>query len=341
MQFVRVSNSTTLSDLIDIVGKRNIDSVLSLNDMTRSLNIGQSFNAKCNEVASNSATPNVTSVQKLSLLNSMTDSSDIFEKASLSTESEWKVLNTLNTFKGYMRLPDELTIPASSNVLGNDLPVAKSVYREVRTCIQMNNAVDPEVFSSYQYVQPSGNYVDTLVKKDKQQADPFQMFHIPWGEITLHSSIDDDSADFPVYPEEISDGVKANYNQMPDLLYQYEPWQVYQSSGPRDVPFTFHFHRDMWTGDHRDGMANKLIRFCEANCYPEYNGSAVNAPISTLYIGGKEVISGVMTSCTTDWEGPIGLDGWYLECTLKISITEVSKRPLNYSVVKNKNLIGW
>ena len=42
----------------------------------------------------------------------------------------------------------------------------------------------------------------------------------------------------------------------------------------------------------------------------------------------------------TKWDGPIGLDGWYLHCELQISITEVSTSPLNYSVVKQKPLIG-
>ena len=146
--------------------------------------------------------------------------------------------------------------------------------------------------------------------------------------------------DFPVYPEELSESTLANYTQMPELLYQYEPWQLYQSSGPRSITFTFHFHRDMWTGDHRDGKANQLIRFCEANCFPEYNGSAVNIPIATMYIKGQAFISGVVTEVTKEWSGPLGLDGFYLECTLGISITEIAPQPLNYSTVRRLPLIG-
>ena len=96
----------------------------------------------------------------------------------------------------------------------------------------------------------------------------------------------------------------------------------------------------MWTGDHRDGKANELIRACEANCYPEYHGSAVNVPTVTMYIAGKSVISGIMESCSPQWSGPIGLDDWWLYCTLTLTITEVSKTPLNFSEVKNKSLIG-
>ena len=53
---------------------------------------------------------------------------------------------------------------------------------------------------------------------------------------------------FPVYPEELDDGVVANYEDMSEMLYQYEPWKVYKSSGPREMTFTFNFHRDMWSG---------------------------------------------------------------------------------------------
>ena len=156
----------------------------------------------------------------------------------------------------------------------------------------------------------------------------------------MHSYLGNDSIDFPVYPEEIEDGVRANYETMPDLLYQYEPWQLYRSAGPRTGTYTFHMHRDMFTGDHRDGRCNELIRFCQASCYPEYKGAAVYSDISTLYIGGKPFISGIITEVRESWGGPIGLDDWYLECTLAVTFTEVSQQPLNFTTVRQKGLIG-
>ena len=146
--------------------------------------------------------------------------------------------------------------------------------------------------------------------------------------------------DFPVYPEELSDQRTANFDQMPQLLYQYEPWYLYTSSGPRQNTFTFIFHRDMWTGDHRNGGANILIRFCEANCYPEYRGSSVISSIVTLYVSGSALISGVLTEVNVDWSGPIGQDGFYLYCELQLTIIEVSPEVLNFTSVLNKPLIG-
>ena len=96
----------------------------------------------------------------------------------------------------------------------------------------------------------------------------------------------------------------------------------------------------MWTGDHRDGKANELIRICEANCYPEFNGSMVNTSTVTLYVKGNALISGVLVDVHKTWDGPIGLDGWYLMCNLSLEIIEVSPTALNYNVVKNKPLIG-
>ena len=96
----------------------------------------------------------------------------------------------------------------------------------------------------------------------------------------------------------------------------------------------------MWTGDHRDGNANKLIRSCQANCFPQYDGSLVNVPVVTMYIHGNNFITGIMTNCKVKWDKPIGLDGFYLMCELSLTITEISPEPLNYDTVKNKGLIG-
>ena len=47
-----------------------------------------------------------------------------------------------------------------------------------------------------------------------------------------------------------------------------------------------------------------------------------------------------MTEVSPKWSGPIGLDGWYLDCELKLSITEIATSPLNFDSVRAKSLIG-
>lgn len=62
--------------------------------------------------------------------------------------------------------------------------------------------------------------------------------------------------------------------------------------------------------------------------------------IATLYVHGNKLISGVITDVSTDWDGPIADDGWYLHVKLAITITEASNEPLSYDAVKSKPLIG-
>lgn len=334
MQFLQITKSTTLSQLIEIVGNRNVDHILSINGLDRSPYVGNQFFDKVNQVI-RSTSVDVPSERKQALLNTFTQDSDVFETAALLSRSGWAVLSALNTFSDMLRIPESVKLPDATNIIGNGVPVIRAVYEKVIQCLKTTGEVDPGIFTTYTNTQSA----KILNSSTTQPTETLEWFKLPWGQITLHSSLDDSTVQFPVYPEEISDGRSASYTTMPDMLYQYEPWQVYQSSGPRSNTYTFKFHRDMWTGDHRDGKANELIRACEAMCYPEYDGSSVNTSIATLYIAGKPLISGVITSVGTHWSGPIGLDGYYLVCELTIEFIEVSNTALSYSVVKRKGLI--
>lgn len=334
MQFLKISESTTLSQLTSQVGSRNVDHVLSLNDISRSPYVGKALYTKTAQISASSTSVSVE--RKIAILNTFTQDSDIFEAAALLSDSSWKVMSALGTFNDMLRIPESIQLPDSTDILGNSVAIGRTVYEKVMNSLKATNTVDPGIFTKYTSTQAA----KILNSSSNQPKEAMEWFKLPWGDITLHSSLDDTSIEFPVYPEELSDNRQASYTTMPDILFQYEPWQIYQSSGPRTNTYTFKFHRDMWTGDHRDGKANELIRFCEALCYPEYDGSAVNTSTATLYIAGSPLISGIVTDVTPHWSGPIGLDGFYLVCELSITITEVSKTALNYSVVKQKGLIG-
>lgn len=335
MQFLGINNNTKLSDLIQSIGRTSTASLLSANGLSWTPNVGSAFEAKCKSITDTADT--VTPQRKSALLNGVTSDSDIFETVALLGEAGWKILSELGSLPGSLRVPDDVKLPDSVSVLGNGQHVETNIYNKVMNAVSNPpHQVDPSVFNEYSTL----NINTREYNVQTGSGDPFMAFKIPWGDLTIYSSLANESMDFPVYPEEFQDGVKANYTTMPDLLYQYEPWQLYQSSGPRSISLSFHMHRDMWTGDHRDGKCNKLIRFCQANCYPEYNGSAVNTATVTIYVKGETLISGILTDVTPEWSGPIGQDGWYLECMLKLSITEVSEQPLNYNTVRNKGLIG-
>lgn len=331
-----IATSMLLRELTNIVSSRNVDNVLALNTTSRVPNIGQSFYAQQDALIQNSS--DVTPQRKETVLNTLTENSDIFEAAALLSERDWRYLSSKGALPGTMLMPEFITLPDSTATWGNGRPILQTVYNEVISMIQNEpHTVDPSVFNEYSTRR--GN--PAVNGQSFGGSDVYQWFKIPWGEITLYSSITGMTMDFPVYPEEISDGRAAVYDTMPELLYQYEPWYLYRSSGPRTNTYTFKFHRDMWTGRHDDGMANQLIRFCESQTFARYRGASVDTPIVTLYIAGKPVITGIVNEVKTDWSGPLGrLDNWYLMCELAVTITEISPETLDHFSVMRKPLGG-
>lgn len=325
------SSGTKLSELIKSVGSRNVDNILALNSISRVPDIGKAFQDKCTQLISE--TSEVDYQKKVSILNTLTDDSDIFETVSMLSADGWKLMSALGTIPGMLRIPETIVLPDSTNILGNHEPIKRTIYDKAMKYLNNKVDIDPVIYNDYS--SSRGTQIVDSYKID----NPIQWFNLPWGKISLYSSLSDEAKDFPVFPEELDDGVQAVYETMPDLLYQYEPWQTYRSSGPRTNEFTFDIHRDMWSGNHLDGKCNELIRFCEANCYPEFKGAAVQTATVTLYIAGKAYISGILTNVSISWDGPLGQDDWYLHCKLKLNITEVSQEALNYTKVKNKGLI--
>ena len=333
MQLLSVTKKTTLSDLISQVGSRNVDSILALNSLERQPIIGKALYNSYNDTRITDS-PDVDYKKRVVILNTLTSDSDIFESAALLSDNDWKILSVTGSLPGMLRIPETIRLPDSTSILGNNEPVRRNIYDKTMSMLkQPDSIIDPSVFNEYS-TDKNSQLINTY-----PASTMIQWFNLPWGKITLYSSLSNSSIDFPVFPEEIKDGVTANYETMPDILYQYEPWQVYKSSGPRTNSFTFDMHRDMWSGNHLDGKCNELIRFCEANCYPEFKGASVQTSTVTLYIAGKPFISGVLTNVEVSWDGPLGQDDWYLHCIMEITIIEVSEEPLNFTKIKEKGLI--
>lgn len=348
MQFLTVNKNLTLAQLSDRVGERNVDTVLNTNSIARSVNIGNTFYNRQQSGAVDRQT-------KINLLNMFVGSKDLYEKAALGSEKDWWSLANYGCFSDAIKIPETIWIPPAKDVLGNDEPIDDNIYEQCVASLREFDYINPIIFASeilagalsYGIINPDDTQTEgrggagtQFPSTSRSRISPFQSFKIPWGMITLSSSLDNSSIEIPAYPEELNDGYKANFSEMPELLYQYEPWQVYKNSGPRQQTFTFHLHRDLWTGDRNDGNANKLIRYCESNCFPDYSGSAVNMPQVSLYISGRNYITGVMTSCEVNWTGPLAPDGFYLEFTLTFTIIEVSPSRLNYKTMRQKGLIG-
>lgn len=335
VKYLQITRDTTLNDINDIVGPRNTQYILAANNLSWTPYVGEEFYNLQQEVIENSS--DVSWQRKSSLLNNLSGSTDVFEIASLLSESGWKVLSNLDTLPDTLKIPETIDIPISEGIVGDENPVGRLIYnRAMSDLASPPHMIDPGIFNEYSTIKAS----QIINSSTNTLQNTFQYFNIPWGDVTLYSSLSGESIDLPVYPEELSDSRKANYNTMPEMIYQYEPWYVYNSSGPRSPIITFKMHRDMWSGDHTDGKANDLIRFCQANCYPEFNGSAVNVSQLTLYIVGQTYISGVLIDVTVKWSGPILSDGWYAYFELELSFIEIAEQALTYTSVRNMPLIG-
>jgi hypothetical protein len=321
-------------ELRKAVGSRNVTEVLSLNRIPTTPYVGKALEDAYNTTVSTTAT--LTHERKIVVLNSVSSDADVFESVSMLDEDGWKYMSAANSLPGMLRMPDTLILPSRPDILGGtSKAISRSIYNKAVGYLKAGLNIDPIIFNKYNSTTRARPVSGTTTA-----GSSMQWFKIPWGEVTLYSSLSNSSVDFPVYPEEYEDGYVANYDTMPDMLYQYEPWPVYKSSGPRSNDLTFKMHRDMWSGDHRDGKCNELIRFCQANCFPVYNGATVNTATVVLYIAGKPLIRGILTSVKTQYSGPIGLDGFPLYVEMTLNITEVSSEPLNYYSVMMKGLIG-
>lgn len=339
MKYISISPTDSLVSLAEKVGQANLDQLLADNGLSRVPNIGQVWAEKCQQAVD--AAKDVANTLKVNTLNNLVDNYDIYEKAALAGANTWKVLTSLNSFPNYLYVSDQIenAIVDSAEVLGNGIHVPPEIYNSVNNSILSTGEVDGSIFSNISTIQDIN--ITQRSQASTNSANIFSWFKIPIDEVMLYSSLTGETVAIPAYPEAVSDKRNANYTTMPDIIYQYEPWQVFESSGPRTNTYTFHLHRDMWTGDHGDGNANNLIRFCQAQCYPKYSGASVNTSTVTLYISKEPVITGVLNDVGVEWSGPLGQrDNWYLDFTLTLTITEVSNQPLSYDTVRNMKLIG-
>lgn len=375
MQYLTLEDNTTISSLSRLIGQHNVSSILAENSIPRVPNISEQWKKQCDYIIETDSRE-ITASQKIALLNGLTNSEDLFEKACLMDSNEWKIFATTHAFTDALKVPESLPLPTSDLVSGvakystsglniasnnaavisrtdstgrsinstigqfQDLatsnlnPVSSTVYKAVMNSLQTTGEIDYAILNT---VNTTFNAI-TINSSNLNVTSIPTCYSLAWGKIQMYSTVLKELIDFPVYPEQIETTRQANYTSMPDIIYQYEPWITFESSGPREQTLAFHMHRDMWSGDHRDGRANKLIRFCEANTFADYNGSAVITPLVRFYIDGSLFISGVIKHVDVTWTGPLGLDNWYLEFTLSITIQEISESTLNCKTVYSRQI---
>lgn len=157
----------------------------------------------------------------------------------------------------------------------------------------------------------------------------------------------------PCWPESVQDGASAEYDQ-PTVLGRSAPYVIYTRTGERSIDFTFKLHREMLdtpvamlTEDiiknpnsvaSRANEIDTIVRLIESAVYPNYDGT-VAAVRTQVKIGNTLYISGVMTSQSVNWYGPIGTDHKYKQCDINFSVLEVTDNPKSHEQIKQ--IGGW
>ena len=81
MQFLKIGNDTTLSELGQLVGLRNVTSLLVQNQLSRSVNIGKQYYDNCKSIINNA--PTVSWQDKQIILNKFVSDYNVVEEAAL------------------------------------------------------------------------------------------------------------------------------------------------------------------------------------------------------------------------------------------------------------------
>ena len=129
MQFLTISDSTTLAELSDRVGDRNVERMLAINGLTRTPRIGKQFRNNVNNIIQTNQSANWQ--RKSTVLNQFSSDSDIFETAALLDDNSWKVLSALETFPGMLKVPETVVLPSAVDILGNGQGVGSVIYNQV------------------------------------------------------------------------------------------------------------------------------------------------------------------------------------------------------------------
>ena len=157
----------------------------------------------------------------------------------------------------------------------------------------------------------------------------------------------------PCWPEQVSDGVSAEY-ETPTVMGRSAPYVIYSYTGERSIEFTFKLHREMLDTPvalltesiiknpdqvaTRAGEIDRIVRIIESAVYPNYDNT-IAAVRTQVKIGNTLFISGVMTSQSTNWYGPIGSDHKYKQCDVTFTVLEVTNNPKSQSQIAQ--IGGW
>jgi len=162
------------------------------------------------------------------------------------------------------------------------------------------------------------------------------------GEISGHSDengnsiIEDPYFIIPTYPDSIADSLRSTFEST-NALSRSAPVYTYSNSGPRDVQFSFKFHRDMMD-EFNEGVSNYklgegedyvegLVHCLQAIAVPKYNleNKLVEPPLVAVRISNDIFVKGIVNGgVTVNYEKPLLYpDGRYAVLNVTFTVSEV------------------
>ena len=162
------------------------------------------------------------------------------------------------------------------------------------------------------------------------------------GEISGHydssgdNTIEDPYFILPTYPDTINDTLRSTFDQT-SALSRSAPVYTYSNSGPREVQFTFKFHRDMMD-EFNQGVSNYklgegedyvegLVRCLQAIAVPKYNlqNKLVEPPLVAVRISNDIFIKGIVNGgVSVNYEKPLLYpDGRYAVMVVSFTVSEI------------------
>ncbi len=148
----------------------------------------------------------------------------------------------------------------------------------------------------------------------------------------------------PTYPEQINDSLGSTFAST-NILSRTAPVYSYSYSGPRQIQFDLHLHRDLMTQLNynnkafiadvglNDDYIDTLVKYLQAMALPTYKvsqvqsaisqGKIVNPPIAAVRFGNSLFIKGIVSgNVGVTYAGAIDRNNKYQEVTVSFTIVE-------------------
>jgi len=139
----------------------------------------------------------------------------------------------------------------------------------------------------------------------------------------------------PVYPENVNFNLSTNYASN-EILGRAGQISAYNSTNDITSTFSLKLHRELRTLNNQLVDINHIdaiISLIQAAQYAKWYADGLYAPITT-YKFGDTLLIGKQIGVQITW-GETKINGCYMVATLNISMTNVSKKILNFEDVRN------